>query len=89
LTEETFMVGFRGLDWIYDVTTDTDTIAARARDFEQRIAATPISQPRNDRDARVRRVPLQRRRRSGRGGIEPSSGGLGRRTPAHRQASAA
>ena len=35
------MVGFRGLDWIYDVTTDTNATATRARTFDARIAAMP------------------------------------------------
>lgn len=83
------MVGFRGLDWIYDVTTDTNTIAARARAFEQQIASMTTSQPRNDSDARVRLAPLQARRRGCGDGVESSSRDLRRRMPEHRQASAA
>lgn len=32
------MVGFRGLDWIYRVATHETSVAARARQFKQRIA---------------------------------------------------
>lgn len=42
MTEEDIMVGFRGLDWVYDVTTDTNAIAERARTFDARITAIPI-----------------------------------------------
>jgi hypothetical protein len=32
------MVGFRGLDWVYDVTTHNSSMAARARQFKRSIA---------------------------------------------------
>jgi len=83
------MVGFRGLDWIYDVTSDTNTIVARAQAFERQIASMTISQPSNDSAARVRLTPLQTRRPGCGDRIESSSGDRRRRMTEHRQASAA
>lgn len=48
------MVGFRGLDWIYGVTADGDALAARAREFEQRIASAPLSRTSAQSKARAR-----------------------------------
>jgi hypothetical protein len=53
------MVGFRGLDWIYDVTADGDALATRAGEFERLLASVPLvltgAQPKTR--ARVSELP--------------------------------
>lgn len=82
------MVGFRGLDWIYDVTTRSPAIGARAHAFEQRITSSSMSQSKREPSPPVRLAPPHEHGRDSRREREPANR-LSRRTTERRQAPAA